>query len=650
MQHAPRVVLAAFAALAAAVCLSPRAAAVEFPPITDEERALKAVAGEPNAPAVVLSKNAEFWLMDLSRQDVSSRLVSRVRIKVLTEQGKGMGEVEIPHSSFVRLNRLEGRTVLPDGRVLPLPKEARFERRLSRSEKRFVTSVAFPSVEVGAILDYEVELRFDTFYYLEPWYLSEEIPVRRAEIVYHVPAEMGVQAWSRDPFKAGLRTETSRVAGGGSKVRVWAEKLPPIADEPFGLPFEDLATQTLLLPAVYADEVLHYPLMKDWASTSDLILKEQYDKARRKDGAAQRKARALAAKGTPREKATALYRFVRDEIANEDLEGVTLRDGATVDGVLARGSGDSAEKALLLEQMLRAVGVKAQPVWAAERSRGTIDPQIANPGWFHRVLVAADLGGERVFLDPSDRALGFGQLDPDLEGTAALIPDTKKPEGLTLPATPFDHNRRRATVDLALDDAGVVSGTGTLLLTGHHAWSRIGWLESREQELEAWKEWLQESFAEFQVSEVKVEESVEDRTVRLTWAMAQRAEESLGDEVSLKPSAPLGPTQQPFALPAASRRSPVLFSFADRDEVELKLRWPAGWSLDVRPQPVRHDGGLGLLEATLEVDAAGHALTYRRAVEIRERQATSREQYEAVRSLFAAVEKSDAQALVLVRR
>jgi hypothetical protein len=390
--------------------------------------------------------------------------------------------------------------------------------------------------------------------------------------------------------------------------------------------------------------------MESWASTSKLIFDEEYEKAWRKDGAASRKARELAGKGTPKEKAAALYRFVRDQIATEELEGVTLREGATVDGALARGSGDYAEKALLLQRMLRAVGVEAKPVWAAQRSRGQIDPQLANPAWFDRVLVAAEVDGQRVYLDPSDRALGFGHLQPDYEGTPALIPDPKKPETVVLPLAPFEQNRRSAAIDLALDASGTLSGTGTLLLSGHHAWERIEWRDSRDKELEAWKEWLQGEFKDFQISDLKVDESVEDRTVRLSWAMAQRAEEALGDEASLKPSAPLGPVQQPFTLPGASRRSPVLFTFPDRDEVELKLRWPEGWRLESQPPLVRHDGKVGALETQLELDEAARSLTYRRRLDVREKQLASRELYDAVRALFAAAEKSDAVALVLVRK
>lgn len=49
--------------------------AADFPPITDRERSLATVAGEPNAPAVVLFKKSEFLMMGYgTRGAISSSL------------------------------------------------------------------------------------------------------------------------------------------------------------------------------------------------------------------------------------------------------------------------------------------------------------------------------------------------------------------------------------------------------------------------------------------------------------------------------------------------------------------------------------------------------------------------------------------------
>ena len=623
--------------------------AAEFPPITDAERALTAVPGEPNAPAVVLFKKSEFLMLGYgTRGQISSSFLVEVRTKILTEEGKNLGEVSIAHSDFVRLQGFQGRTVLPDGRVLLLPDDAKFERKVSTRQKRSVTSVAFPGVTVGAILDYRYELRFDSMYFLEPWYFSDELPVLHSEVTFKIPAEVRAKAWSSDPYKVGLHTE-SRQTTLGTEVRVWADNLPSVPDEPYGVPFVDLATQMMLLPTVYQTAYEHTELMASWESVCRLF-DELYQKARRKEGDAVKQARGLAATGGAQQKAEAVFRFVRDTIETEDGEGIWGGEGSSVGKTLADRRGTTPDKALLLQTMLDAVGISSRLVWAAGRSQGQIDPQLANPAWFDRVLVAAEIDGRRVFLDPSDRSLAFGQLQYDYEGTPAVLVDKKKPETVVLPETPFDQNARRAVVDLTLDAEGSLVGTGELVLTGHHAWERIDWQDDDAKTLEAWKEWLDDRYKGFVVSDVKFDERPDERRVQLTWKLAQREEDVLGDETSLVPSRPLGPVSQPFVQAAELRRSPVVFDYPDRDEVELRLQWPEGWRVDTAPTLIKQEREQGAFVLEVEEKTAERTLVVRRRFELHARRIARTQDFEAVRSLFAAVEKSDAQTLALVRR
>jgi len=52
----------------------------------------------------------------------------------------------------------------------------------------------------------------------------------------------------------------------------------------------------------------------------------------------------------------------------------------------------------------------------------------------------------------------------------------------------------------------------------------------------------------------------------------------------------------------------------------------------------------------VENAAGGHTLVYRRRLDVKQKVLASPQQYEAVRALYTAVEKSDAQTVSLVRR
>lgn len=626
-------------------------AAAEFPPLTDRERTLASVPNHANAPAVVLFRNAELWVRDVMHDELSSRMHVQARTKVLTDKGMDRAEVQIAHSGFVRLKNFQGRTILPDGKIVPVPADAKFQRKLSKREGYSVTSVAFPAVAVGAILDYEYELVWDSLYHLDPWFFSDAVPVLHSEIVYHVPPSLAVRGWNRDPFKVGVKNESER-EGRGTRVKVSADNLPAIPDEPFGFPFRDLATQVLLIPKALQQGADRFPLLEDWSSASKLLL-DQYDTALGRDGSASRKARELLAAGsagpTQRGRAAVLYRFVRDEIESDGADGVLLAEHATVDTTLRDRRGDSANKALLLVSLLKAAKIPARPVWAAGRDLGTPDLETANPNWFNRVLVAAELDGQRVFLDPEDRELGFGHLRPDVEGTRAVIPDRKRPEVVTLPETPWEQNARRSKVELAVDEKGRLAGTGELRLTGQDAWTEMHRKDESATTPEAWTRWLEERTPGFQISAVQVEESVDDRTVLVQWSLAQREENVLGDEVSLRPSRPLGPLHHPFTLPAEQRRTPVAFAFADRDEVELHLRWPEGWKLEGQPQPGELSAEAGAYAVKVEVDEAARQLVYRRRFDLSRRELANAAQYTALRNLYSQLERSDAQTIALAR-
>ncbi|MCP4656738.1 MAG: DUF3857 and transglutaminase domain-containing protein, partial [bacterium] len=605
------------------------------------------VPGEPNAPAVVLFRKGVF-LMEYRGKESESIFTVRARIKILTEAGKRYGEVVLPHTRYRRLRKLEGRTVLADGRVLELTEKDTFKRRTSRLDKRFVTAAVFPGVEVGAILDYEYELRYQTIFALRPWLFQDRVPTVYSEISYEVPEHIGFRHWAKAlPDK--LRRETE-ISPRGRILRAWMENMPGIPEEPFGYPFADMSSQFMVLPTQYVFGGGMTDLLVSWPRVCDL-LESSYHDHRSDDRRAKLRAEEVAAATGSRDKrdqATAVYRFVRDEIQLDSLYGVFVREGASVDSVLTKARGDEADQALLLEAMLKALKIEAELVWVADRAGGRIDINTPNPGWFDRIVVLAKLDGQELFLDPSDRCLGFGQLPPGLEGTQALVYHPRKPRVITLPVTPFDENARQAKVQLVLDDEGRLAGSGSLELTGHHAWRHCLWREDPEDTTEAWGGWLQTALSDFTLSDVEVKEMLDERRILVSWSMEQPEEEVLGDEASLRLSRPLGPVDHPFR--ASGRRLPILLPFGDRNETELSLSWPEGWEVEVLPTGLDYAGPAGAFVSRVEADAANRTVKYSRRFEVSKRDFSSPPWIQAIRTLYDEAERHDAQSLVLVRR
>ncbi|MCP4656009.1 MAG: transglutaminase domain-containing protein, partial [bacterium] len=305
---------------------------------------------------------------------------------------------------------------------------------------------------------------------LEPWLFHHRIPTLLSEITYQKPANLSLDPWFKETAGGKIQMESHRTPR-GVELRARMEDLIAIPDEPYGFPFADLSSRFMIVPKEFTlDGTRRLRLFDSWENAF-AGFGENYARFRRDGSRARKQASTVVAAGganSRRDRMTAVFAFVRDEIRTLPSAWVGVTD-RSADQVLAERQGDHVGKALLLRTMLEAVKTKTRLVWAADKSDGRVYLDVANPWWFERVLVLVEVDGERIFLDPSDRRLGFGRLAPHYEGTQALIPHSRRSEIITLPLSPSEGNVRRAVVGLRLDGEGRLTGTGTLVLNGHHA-------------------------------------------------------------------------------------------------------------------------------------------------------------------------------------
>lgn len=621
--------------------------AVEFPPISDTERALTELPGQPEAPAVVLFEKAEVKLRDYPKE-ASSFLKVWVRVKILTEEGKSSyGEEEIGHSAYWRLKKVEGRTVLPDGRVIPVSEDAIFEERRSRSLKRFVTKVVFPAVEVGAILDYYYEIRWDDLAFLEPWVFHNRVPTLLSEITYIKPNNMGLVPWGVQAGPQPMQSASEKSTQGAT-IRIWIEDLPAVPNEDYSFPFSDLASRFMMVPKSVNVSGTSIPLMDSWRGTCELHA-DDYRDFQRKSRDSEKKAMELTRGLTdPHAKIAAVHAFVRDEIQNLASFSIGVSDEERADKVLEKRQGTQVEKALLLQSMLEGINVESDILWVADRTDGLIDLKVANPFWFDSLVLRIDDAGGHIYLDPNSRRAGYNHLPPYYEGTAALVFDKKKPEEITLPKSSHEDNRSLGKVDLEVDTEGRVRGVGQLVLTGQEAWQYLRWKDTPEETVEAWQQMLEGKYQGFDVSEVKVSEDLISQQIDLSWQLLQRQEEVLGDEVTISPAAPLGPMTQLFSLPPELRKTPVLLLFPFTEDLTTTVRWPEGWAVDLLPESSEHSGLVGAVRWHVELDEASRQATLHRHFERTEREFVGSDTYSALRALYAEGAKRDALGMVLV--
>jgi hypothetical protein len=97
------------------------------------------------------------------------------RIKVLSEKGKELATVEVPYlQRNFQITDIKARTIHADGTIIPLtgkPADLLVSKTKTKTGENFQVDkkvFTLPSVEVGSILEYRYELRYDDDEYSSP--------------------------------------------------------------------------------------------------------------------------------------------------------------------------------------------------------------------------------------------------------------------------------------------------------------------------------------------------------------------------------------------------------------------------------------------------------------------------------------------------
>src|SRR5580692_6846620 len=171
MPMSRRSALTALFLLAATTFYVPRAAASDWDPVSDAEKSMKSNPLDPGSGAVVLFKRGQIDVIEKSSLFWTTRIQTYVRIKIFNDAGRDAGNVSVDAPKFVRISRIEGRTILPSGETIPLDSSKVFRGKAYTEGKNFAileSSFTFPSVQPGAIIEYQIEENEDWFY-PSPW-------------------------------------------------------------------------------------------------------------------------------------------------------------------------------------------------------------------------------------------------------------------------------------------------------------------------------------------------------------------------------------------------------------------------------------------------------------------------------------------------
>jgi len=446
---------------------------------TPEELSMTSQSEVPGAAAVYLFReeitddNLHYWS-------------KYVRLKVLTEAGKEYANVELTQyqdrdSGGYTVADIKGRTIHPDGTIIPFTGKP-FERLIEKAEgyKKIAKIFTLPGVEVGSIIEYRYELRYDRDRFIAPsWFVQSELYSRKAHYLWkptdehlltrderggHLTSAVG---WT-PVLPTGFEVKQSREKGGGqATVELNIHDVPPSPDEEYMPPLGSLTYRVLFYYSPYrtADDYWKNEGMR-WSRLSDNFIGP---------GPKVRDAVKELTVGldTPEQKLSKLYATVmrldntsysRDRsAAEEQAQGGTAK---STDDIWERKRGNDDQIAELFVAMARAAGMKAYVMEVVNRDRNLFIRAYPSFSQFDDMIAIVNIDGKERYFDPGERFCPFGHLawkHAQVEGLRQV--DDGIDFGLT-PDEPYTASRTQRVAELTLNERGEAAGTIQMTWTG----------------------------------------------------------------------------------------------------------------------------------------------------------------------------------------
>jgi hypothetical protein len=600
------------------------AAPEEWPPITDEEKAMKDCPQQPGAPAVFLYREE-------ITDDNTWTTTYYCRLKILTAAGKERANIEIPFvKGSSKIKDLEARVVRPNGASVEFAGQV-FDKTALRAGgfKVTVKTLALPDVDVGSIIDYRyknvpdegespsaksleaLETLFgrsgkpqeggiDTeagvfFFPVKTWDIQEDLFTRKAKFTYD-PSDF-LEDWFSLAYKRmRLNWVTHGIEGAKparkkGRIELELENIPAFEPEEYMIPE---STQRMEVRIFYLEGAMAAP-DQYWKEESRNWQKGA-EKFMRKAGDATAEAQKLITGiDDPAMKLKALYGRAQEiknlsydkTLTKQRRKELKIRDNRSVADVLKNNYGLRSDITRTFAAMASATGFDARVIRVVTRDDKFFDKNLCGLyNQFDTELAMVRVNGRDLLFDPATPYCPLGLVRWNCTGTTCLAPSENPPSFLTTPAYPADTALTQREIALRLDLEGNLAGTAKISFTGQEALVRrlehIG-----DDEVEVKKDMEAELSAILPAGAKVTLQKLENinNSADCIWAHFDISipgiSTSAGQRVLLPVSPLLGDRQHPFRH--AQRKYPVYFPYPYREFNDIVVALPAEMKVETCP-------------------------------------------------------------------
>ena len=501
----------------------PRIAHAQFQPVPKEELSMTADPKAPGAAAVYLYREE-------TEDDPHAFRTIYARIKVLTDEGKSAAVVHISfpktfvfnavgtnssrmssgnsnawdtpsiahlgedqpwdtdnYIGKVEIAALEGRVTHADGTVIPLtgkPSELLVAMKGPRGTE---TSFTMPGVDVGSVIEYRYQVRYDRYLTAPDWKLQKEYFIHKEHFVFR-PSKQFLPQQSKDVgagdsqlkdphdniltdirFRPVLPAGKTLTADAMGNYVIDLTDVPAIPNEKFAPPLTDAAYGVDFF-YTYTPDVKDY-----WQKQMSFWMKAVNAYTAPTQALQNAVKEVVSPSDSPLDKAEKLYDMVQ-KIENTDsspdgapLTGSEFIPRGKVDSVLLSKKGSSNQIAFLYLALMRTAGISARPERIASRSLRIFSAQYMDNIQLDTVLIGLEIDGKEILVDPGTKMAPFATLHWAHAGAGGVAMNGNKAQIIVTPLQKNTDNSTLHVGTLNVSPQGAISGSLKIAFIGQKA-------------------------------------------------------------------------------------------------------------------------------------------------------------------------------------
>lgn len=466
-------------------------AANRFVAPTAEELSMTSLPGYPGVAAVVLFRE------QITEDDL--HVVKHYdRIKILTEEGKEYANVELSFATTngensdygandKSLGEIEGRTIHPDGKIIPFTGKPYLKVMEKERGVKFQALVfTLPDVEVGSIVEYRYATRISDHSYEAPdWYIQGPLYLKAAHFVWYPTVKELVDSKER-PINSiswfpilpegakivhTMLPQTSHFDATPQFYELSVKDVPPTVKEEFMPPIASFSYRVLFNFTAYRSPAEFWKDEgKEWSKGVDSFANPNAELKKET-------ATVIAGASSDGEKLEKIYaevmslentRFTREHERREDKAEGEGKVKSAAD-VLSHKRGTPSQLTELFVGMARAAGLKAYVMNVPNRSKELFTPVWLSFQQFDDLIAIAVIDGKNVYLDPGWRYTPYGHLAWEHTFVRGLRQTDGGTDFDLTGGDDYKFNRSLRVASLEMSEKGEITGTVKLTFFGASA-------------------------------------------------------------------------------------------------------------------------------------------------------------------------------------